>query len=195
VINPNKIETDLQKKMLEAKNASPADAKVYQEVRSLADYIRTAKQEIAAIQPKEIGADFIPTAHDELDAVGATEKAANTIMDVCDEISAIAGTCAAGTNEKLVACTTKIYEACNFQDITGQRITKVVTTLKHIDEKVGALLKALGDMGANADGTNAAAAKTAAPQTQADKDKALLNGPQLAGAGVNQNDIDKMFGN
>ncbi len=40
---------------------------------------------------------------------------------------------------------TQVYEACNFQDITGQRITKVVNTLKHIEEKVEALVSAFGD--------------------------------------------------
>ena len=41
--------------------------------------------------------------------------------------------------------TTRIYEACSFQDITGQRITKVVKALHGIEEKVDAFVAAFGD--------------------------------------------------
>src|SRR3546814_1118636 len=43
------------------------------------------------------------------------------------------------------AAVTSIFEACGFQDITGQRITKVVTALQKIETKVDALLNAFGD--------------------------------------------------
>ena len=70
---------------------------------------------------------------------------------------------------KLQAATTKIYEACSFQDITGQRITKVVTTLKTIESKVAHIVNTFG---ATAAGTRVLSAHVA---TDAD----LLNGPQL----------------
>jgi chemotaxis protein CheZ len=34
----------------------------------------------------------------------------------------------------------KIFEACNFQDLTGQRITKVVRALSFIEERVEAMM-------------------------------------------------------
>ncbi len=40
--------------------------------------------------------------------------------------------------------TTRIYEACSFQDITGQRITKVVATLKTIERKVAHIIGTFG---------------------------------------------------
>ena len=45
---------------------------------------------------------------------------------------------------KLQDAVTRIYEACSFQDITGQRITKVVTTLKVIEEKVAHIISTFG---------------------------------------------------
>ena len=45
---------------------------------------------------------------------------------------------------KLQDATTRIYEACSFQDITGQRITKVVTTLKTIEAKVAQIVATFG---------------------------------------------------
>ena len=166
------------------------DLKFYAELEELAGYIRHAKQEIAAIKPKDISTDHIPRATDELDAVvGATEEATNKIMDVCDEISSIAGEVPAETGEKLIGCTTRIFEACNFQDITGQRITKVVLTLKHIDHKVEALLKALGEEIHHAEG----AGGKAGANNDIDDEKALLNGPQLPQNAIDQDAIDKLL--
>ena len=45
---------------------------------------------------------------------------------------------------KLQDAVTQIYEACSFQDITGQRITKVVTTLKAIEGKVAHIISTFG---------------------------------------------------
>jgi chemotaxis protein CheZ len=157
-------------------------------LEDLARFIREAKLEIASIQPSEISTDHIPRATDELDAVvGATEEATNKIMDVCDEISVLAATCPSETGEKLIACTTRLFEACNFQDITGQRITKVVATLKHIDVKVAALLQVFGDKV-----DSSLPVKAATPTNPLDE-AALLNGPQLEKNAIDQNEIDRLM--
>jgi len=170
-------------------DVSAADLKFYSELEELARYIQQAKQEIASIQPKDISTDFIPSATDELDAVvGATEDATNKIMDVCDEMTAIAGSCAPEINDRLIACTTKIFEACNFQDITGQRITKVVATLKHIDSRIEAIVKAMGEEVHRGEGSGAPKHLHAA-----DPEKGLLNGPQLPKNAINQDEIDKLL--
>ncbi|MDX9690029.1 MAG: chemotaxis protein CheZ [Proteobacteria bacterium] len=162
-----------------------SDLRFYAELEDLANYIFHAKQEIAEIKPKEISSDHIPHATDELDAVvGATEDATNKIMDVCDTISELAGQCPPEIGDQLVACTTHIFEACNFQDITGQRITKVVQTLKYIDTKIAALLKALGEE-VHRDGDEGGSA--------VDYEKSLLNGPQLPQNAINQDEIDKLL--
>jgi chemotaxis protein CheZ len=167
-------------------DVTPSDLKFYAELEELASYIRNAKQEIAAIKPKEITASHIPHATNELDAVvGATEDATNKIMDVCDTISEIAGKCSPELNEQLIACTTRIFEACNFQDITGQRITKVVQTLKYIDGKIETLLKALGDEIDRLGGGGGASVT--------DSEKALLNGPQLPQNAMDQDTIDRLM--
>jgi chemotaxis protein CheZ len=171
-------------------DVSAADLRFYAELEELARYIRDAKLEIASIKPKDISTDFIPSATDELDAVvGATEDATNKIMDVCDEMSAIAETIPPEAKEKLIGCTTKIFEACNFQDITGQRITKVVETLKHIDTKIEAIVKAMGEEIHRAVGDEHATKHVHA----ADPDKGLLNGPQLPNTAVSQDEIDKLL--
>jgi len=172
-------------------DVSSADLKFYAELESLAHYIQEAKHDIASIKPNDISTEFIPSATDELDAVvGATEDATNRIMDVCDEMSALASQCSAEVAEKLVGCTTKIFEACNFQDITGQRITKVVETLKHIDSRIEAIVKAMGEE------IHRSGVDTHKPKNvhAADPEKGLLNGPQLAKNAISQDDIDKLLG-
>ncbi len=160
------------------------DAKFYREIEALARYIRTAKLEIAAIRPKDITSEHIPTATDQLDAVvGSTEEATNKIMDECDVISAIAGGLPPEQGEKLTASVTRIFEACNFQDLTGQRITKVVGALKHIEQKIASLMVALGEE---------IGAPPPVPE-ESDPEKKLLNGPQMPGQGVSQDDIDRLF--
>ena len=164
-----------------------ADLKFYAELEELAGYIRSAKKEIAAIKPKEISMDHIPHATDELDAVvGATEEATNKIMDVCDVISGIAEKCSDEAKQELIDCTTRIFEACNFQDITGQRITKVVQTLKHIDVKVEALLAALGEE------IHPDSLREQKEAALSDED--LLNGPQLPSNAIDQAEIDRLLG-
>ena len=37
-----------------------------------------------------------------------------------------------------------VFEACAFQDITGQRVTKVVRLIKYVEERVNALIAIWG---------------------------------------------------
>jgi chemotaxis protein CheZ len=180
-------------------DVSAGDIKLYKELEGLARYIHHAKAEIAAIRPDEIRESHIPAATDELDAVvGATEAATNTIMDACDAIGALAATLAPEQGAVLIDAVTRVFEACNFQDVTGQRITKVVRTLKTIEAKVDALIVAFGEQVAGADAVMARAGATGAaaatPTTTAfDPDATLLHGPALPGAAIDQDEIDRLL--
>ncbi len=175
-----------------AGDLTAADLKLYAELEALARFIQTARSEIAAVRPQDIGKTDIPLATDELDAVvGATEEATNRIMDAAEALSNLAGTLPPEAGEKINEAVTQIYEACNFQDITGQRITKVVRTLKHIEERVSAMLSAFGDDGAKQPGEAAPAAAAAAPGAVPESD--LLNGPQLPDDAKKQAEIDAIL--
>lgn len=80
----------------------------------------------------------------------------------------------------------RIYESCNFQDIAGQRIGKVMATLNTIEEQVADILARCNGI------------PLAKPQSRPapPAERGLLNGPKLDGdAGhASQRDIDKMFG-
>lgn len=160
------------------------ELRLYCEIESLADYIHAAKAEIAALRPGEIKNEFIASATDELDAiVGATEAATNEIMDSAEHLESLAPMMDPQVAERLTEITTRIFEACTFQDITGQRITKVVKMLKEIEARVENLVKAFGT-----DEDAPAAAKSGASS-----DEDLLNGPQLPSNAADQAEIDRLL--
>jgi chemotaxis protein CheZ len=167
-------------------DVSAGDLKLFQEVEALAEYIHRAKAEIAALRPQDIQEHYIATATDELDAiVGATESATNNILDAAEKLEAIAADLDPQSAQRISEATTTIYEACNFQDITGQRITKVVRALKHIETRVEALVAAFG--------SEMKQAKQSSASSGTDQDQNLLNGPQLPTVAHDQAAIDALF--
>lgn len=173
------------------------ETKVYSELDALAKIIRNAKSEIAELRADEIRQRHLPVAQDELDAViSATEAATNAIMAAAEKIEATAAAVGGEHADQLTDAVTGIYEACTFQDITGQRISKVVRTLRQIEDKVAALLSALG---AHAPEPEDAKPAPAAPKpvdkavNASPTDAELLNGPQLPTNAMNQDDIDAIL--
>ena len=170
-----------------------SDLKIYHELDALAGYIRKAKIEIASIRPNEIQDEHIPMATDELDAiVAATEEATSTILDCAENLENITSSLDEKNAEAITETVTRIYEACNFQDITGQRITKVVKALKHIEEKVGNLVAAMGEQMHLAVPDQVVADVTANLNAEKSKED-LLQGPALPEDAVSQDDIDALL--
>ncbi len=165
---------------------TPADVRMFYELEALAQFIQNAKAEIAAVNPHQIRSQDIPTATDELDAVvGATETATGTILDTCEALERIAAAAGGKVAEEITTHVTHIYEACNFQDITGQRINKVVKTLKHIEARIEAMLGAFGAIAPDT---------MPVPSSSGPKaDKDLLNGPQLPDEAKRQAEIDAIL--
>lgn len=192
-INRDEIEKVVQSVVATLRGDMTAqELSLYAELEGLSRFIRHAKAEIAALRPDEIQDKHLPTAADELDAiVGSTEQATHVILDSVEKIEKASAGLQGEPKDAIGNAITNIYEACNFQDITGQRINKVVRTLKQIEDKVAGLVKAFGDEIERAAG---AAQAHAEPAAEADADKALLNGPQLPGNANTQADIDALFG-
>lgn len=171
---------------------SSANLKLYAEIESLAHYIQNARSEIASLRPDEITDEHLPAAGEELEAiVGATEQATNSIMEAVEEIEAVAGELKPEQAERITAAVTRVYEACSFQDITGQRITKVVNALRHIEDKVQALLLAFGDDAMPNPKRSGTAARRADGKDRPDEH--LMNGPQSADSAISQDDIDALL--
>lgn len=173
---------DILAKMAQEKH--PVDSELRGEFSQIAEYIEQARLEIASLVQceGETQQQHISHATDQLDAVvKATEEATNQIMDNADLIQQAVEANAPDMRETVDNAVAQIYLACNFQDITGQRITKVLTTLEFIDGKVRNLLKLFGETGD--EGIHAQ--KLGTPQDH------LLEGPQLNAP--TQDDIDALF--
>ena len=171
---------------------SQTNLKLYAELESLARYITEAKSEIASLRPDEIRSQHLPTATDELEAiVGATEQATNGILGAMEVLEALTPEMSPELAEKITEAVTQVYEACNFQDITGQRITKVVKALQHIEQKVDGLLAVFGSEVVQHHQAELEAATQ--EESEADRDKKLLNGPQLPEDASTQDAIDKLL--
>ncbi len=160
---------------------------ILSDLNALKAIIDEARTEIGSTRPKDINDKHIPTATDELDAVvEATAEASGTIMDSCDVIQEQTSKMDSEAARAIDEAVIKIFEACSFQDITGQRINKVVTTLKTIDEKVSAMLEVLSES-LHVKHTETGEEEEIPPE------KKLLNGPQLPENAITQSDIDKLL--
>ncbi|WP_025897998.1 protein phosphatase CheZ, partial [Kordiimonas gwangyangensis] len=167
------------------------DTSIYRECRSLSDYIHNARKEIAALQPGDLESARIPRAGLELDAIVAqTEEATNTIMEAAEEIMGLDPDDKDNYVAKSQDAVMRIFEACSFQDITGQRISKVVETLSHIEKRVLELRNLLGVTEEDIEQAKADHVQ----ETVESGDKALLSGPALKGEGIDQSEVDALMG-
>jgi chemotaxis protein CheZ len=153
---------------------------LHKDCKDLVQFIVSARAEISQIRPEDLKQDKIPRAGKELDAiVNATESATNQIMEAAEKIMDAKVTDANVVND---ACM-EIFEACSFQDITGQRISKVVSTLEYIEVYLDKLTSAWGHEN-----------NLGQPVTDdREGEAALLNGPALEGEGIDQSFVDNMF--
>src|SRR5271156_5164985 len=111
-----------------------------QQLEQLTAYVRKVSRELSAIGPSQLRNSHIPHATDQLGAVvEATEVAANQIMDACDTLQAIGDEIGGEHARRIGDSVTTIYEACGFQDLTGQRIVTVRQTLGIIEGRLGDL--------------------------------------------------------
>jgi len=133
----------------------------------------------------------------ELDAVvDSTERATQQILDAAESIDEAADTLSAALKQDQEQALTsdirdhvvRIFEACNFQDLSGQRIAKVLATLTFVEESVARMLEIWG-------GSAAVEDYAATTQDERDSEEKLVSGPKLDGDSghVSQQEIDAMF--
>lgn len=178
---------ELSNQMADAMNAffSSLDNSIMGEFRYIAEYIQKTRDEIAELRPNDIREERIPGASVELDAVVRdTENATHTIMTEAEGLLAADASDVEAYKARVDEAMMRIIEACSFQDLTGQRVNKVISTLRHIEARVGQFANALGVRDA---------AGGVVSQEEKRKQDLLLNGPAVGGPATSQSDIDAMF--
>jgi chemotaxis protein CheZ len=164
------------------------DTKVYRELREIAGYIESMRQEIGALQVNDLKNSRIPSAGQELGAiVQATERATNTIMECAEALMAADASDPAAYKALVDDKMMVIFEACSFQDITGQRIAKVVETLQHIETRVARFADVM-----RATDINGFINENERERAER-KRKLMLNGPQLDGEANGQKAVDQLL--
>ena len=78
----------------------------------------------------------------------------------------------------------EVFEACSFQDITGQRISKVVKSLTYVEDRVTALVEAWGKDELE---------QVVVRSSEKSDDEKLIHGPQRQAEAISQSDIDALF--
>ncbi|MCR4377318.1 MAG: hypothetical protein NUV50_04410, partial [Rhodospirillales bacterium] len=123
------------------------------ELMGLLKYINRVRLEIATIsRPADEDHQFV-TMSDQLDAViKATDDASNSIMasaesneDVITKLRAtLTDPKQAALLDKLSENDMNIIQACSFQDLTSQRVTKVARSITYVEDRVSALADVWG---------------------------------------------------
>ena len=161
------------------------------------DAISRTKREIAVLHGKSFNGGEMSKVTGELGAVvGGTEQATQQILEAAEAIDQ-AATAMAKVNspdqqkllsEEIGERVVSIFEACNFQDLTGQRISKIMTTMKFIENHITVMMDIWG-------GIDAIRAHAPAAVDEREGDARFLNGPKTEGdvGHVSQNDIDALF--
>lgn len=171
--------------------------KIKTELLIIENAITQTKQELATIHVSGFSSADMSRVANELDAVvNGTEQAAHSILNAVENIdqnaNTLAGAVTAEGEQKLAReiqdRVVQIFEACNFQDLTGQRITKVVATMKFIEDHIHRMMDIWGGIEAFKEFTPRAI-------KEREGDETLLHGPKLEGeAGhASQDDIDALF--
>ncbi|MCC8950296.1 protein phosphatase CheZ [Bradyrhizobium sp. Arg62] len=161
------------------------------------DAISRTKREIAVLHGKSFNGEEMAKVNGELGAVvGGTEQATQQILEAVEAIDQAASALANNVtpdqqkrlSEDIQERVVSIFEACNFQDLTGQRISKVMQTMKFIEQHINEMMNIWG-------GVDAIKSHVPAIVDTREGDARLLNGPKLDGdAGhASQDDIDAMF--
>ena len=161
------------------------------------DAISRTKREIAVLHGKSFNGEEMAKVNGELGAVvGGTEQATQQILEAAESIDNAASALSKNTSldqqkilsEEIQERVVAIFEACNFQDLTGQRISKVMSTMKFIEQHIYEMMEIWG-------GVDAIKAHAPPIVDTREGDAKLLNGPKLDGdiGHASQDDIDAMF--
>src|SRR6202022_704098 len=161
------------------------------------DAINRTKREIAVLHGKSFDGHEMAKVTGELGAVvGGTEQATQQILEAVEAIDQAAsalGKVSSPDQQKILSeeiqeRVVSIFEACNFQDLTGQRISKVMATMKFIENHITVMMDIWG-------GVDAIRAHAPAIIDEREGNARLLNGPKLDGdvGHASQNDIDALF--
>jgi chemotaxis protein CheZ len=174
------------------------DKKLQSEIFNLIHYIDRLRKEIAGIAQAKNSQTRFEGMADRLDAIiGSTAEATDKILGAMEGIDSAVEALRKHPDAKTIDAlcdqiaekTTVAMEACSFQDLTGQRVSKVIGSLRFVEERVNAM--------ADICGRDEIETLSSSMDYEGDVDKeddgVALEGPQTPDGAISQADIDALF--
>jgi chemotaxis protein CheZ len=188
------LSTTAPRRRSRAGSGEPRDvARLASELNLIADAIRGNDDDgthAGARDPRVLTASTTPSArmgHELGAVVNGTERATQKILAAAEAIDSVANTLSAALKGKIEQnlahdiqdLVIEIFEACNFQDLIGQRVAKVSATLRFVEDHIARVLDEIKNP--------AAATRRDGAQT--------LHGPRLDSddGHASQGEIDALF--
>jgi chemotaxis protein CheZ len=160
----------------------PDDLKaLYSEVEQVAGYVARLRREIGGLRPRTLFQDQLPNVREELASVrGETQAAVERIMATAETLLSGAGHYSEAAMD--------ILDACTFQDLVGQRLSRASALLGEIEKRIERFARAanIPDAAESFDRDRIV--------REARREVLLVEGPQAAGEAIDQDSIDKLFG-
>ena len=199
------------------------DLELYGELGELAMFINETKKSLKTFDAAKIAENDLPAASDQLEGiVEATEDATNQILTaaetmlddqerirkIMDELKGIKFSNGSKGKEKADAAigeletlyqsnNTKLMEvmsACNFQDLTGQRIQKIITLVHGVESKIMKMILTFNIKKQEKTGDSDDEKVVKEKEMLAKIEEMELKGPQRKGEAVSQSEVDDLLG-
>ena len=175
-------------------SGTPEEHRLKRELVGLFGHLNRLRRELASLHGGEEH-NFASMAETLDDIVKNTENASNTILESMEAIDEMVGSLRSGGDPAVIeACNrindrvNQVFEACSFQDLTGQRITRLVKGLTFIEERVNAMIRVWGR-----DEISKVIDEVKQQEEEKTKDELLLHGPQSESKAIDQAEVDKLF--
>jgi chemotaxis protein CheZ len=164
-------------------------ARLLREIAAVGQYVSRLKGEIGTLRPNEIYKEHLPSAQHDLSSIKeVTASSANIIMAAAEGILAADASTLEAYRAEVEEKVMQIFEACSFQDVTGQRVARVDEMLGQIEKRLQRFALAVKASDANGGFDREAIMR------EARREVLIVEGPQNAGAAaVDQGAIDSLF--
>ena len=130
-----------------AERGPPGMERLRFDLIEMAKAISRTKSEIAAIHTPDHDQSQLGAASEALDGiVRTTERATSDILQAAEEVQEVAWTlretgAESAVCDRLDHNATQIYTACSFQDLTAQRTSRIVNTLRYLEQRLIAMIE------------------------------------------------------
>lgn len=176
--------------------ANQFDAKLNSEIENLLRYVERLRQEVAgATKPQDDDKTSFHGMSEQLQAIAdSTEEASHVILESSEAIANYSNELneivedekAKALCEKIATESMRAMEACSFQDLTGQRVTRILNSLRFVEDRVDAMVELCGQEAIRRMSEELV-------EQEPEPEDVVMHGPQSPGASISQDEIDALF--